>query len=483
MAYTGYLSATIPIHYSCRLPETLFVTAFSSLHALPASQLDNLKELGYLAMTPVQAASLPAILEGRDVRAQAKTGSGKTAAFGLGVMHHLDASQFVTQSLVLCPTRELADQVTKELRRLARFTANIKILTLCGGQPMSAQRDSLAHAPHIVVGTPGRILEHLNRETLNLTGLKTLVLDEADRMLEMGFRDDIDAIIQHCPLQRQTLLFSATWPEDIARISQRIQRDPLAVETGDVSELPSIEQAFYEAGSREKMRALTGLLSMHQPTSCVVFCNTKRECDDIADALNHEQISALALHGDLEQRERDQVLVRFANGSCRVLVATDVAARGLDIKSLAMVVNYQLSFDPEVHVHRIGRTARAGEEGFAVSFVAPDEMVRAHALEDFLQQDLNWRDVGELTAVAVKPLPAEMATLSLDGGRKAKIRPGDILGALTGDGGLRGDQVGKIDLAPTLAYVAIRQELVRKVMQQLQKVKIKGKTCRARLVK
>ena len=459
------------------------MTAFSTLNHLPASQLENLKELGYLNMTPIQAASLPAILDGRDVRAQAKTGSGKTAAFGLGVMHHLDASQFTTQSLVLCPTRELADQVAKELRRLARFTANIKILTLCGGQPMSAQRDSLAHAPHIVVGTPGRILEHLRRETLNLDQVKTLVLDEADRMLEMGFRDDIDAIVSCCPAKRQTLLFSATWPEDIARISQRVQQDPLAVETGDVSELPAIEQVFYEAGSREKMRALIGLLSMHQPASCVVFCNTKRECDDIAYELQQAQISTLALHGDLEQRERDQVLVRFANGSCRVLVATDVAARGLDIKSLAMVVNYQLSFDPEVHVHRIGRTARAGEDGFAASFVAPDEMQRAHALEDFLQQSLNWQDVGDLHAVAEKPLPAAMATISLDGGRKAKIRPGDILGALTGDGGLRGDQVGKIDVAPTVAYVAIRQELVRKVMQQLQQVKIKGKNCRARLVK
>jgi len=465
------------------LSEIIPVTAFSTLNLLPASQIENLNELGYLAMTPVQAASLPAILEGRDVRAQAKTGSGKTAAFGLGVMHRLDVSQYVTQSLVLCPTRELADQVAKELRRLARFTANIKILTLCGGQPMNAQRDSLLHAPHVVVGTPGRILEHLKRETLKLDGVATLVLDEADRMLEMGFRDDIDAIISYCPPQRQTLLFSATWPEDIARISQRVQRDPLTVETGDVSDLPSIEQTFYEASAREKMSALIGLLSERQPASCVVFCNTKRECDDIAASLENAQISALALHGDLEQSERDRVLVRFANGSCRVLVATDVAARGLDIKSLAMVVNYQLSFDPEVHVHRIGRTARAGAEGCAVSFVAPDEMQRAHALEDFLQQRLTWASVSELKSVAPKPLRAEMTTISLDGGRKAKIRPGDILGALTGDGGLSGDQVGKIDIAPTLAFVAIRQELVRKVMQQLTQVKIKGKTCRARIVK
>ncbi|MGE9550111.1 ATP-dependent RNA helicase DbpA [Erwinia amylovora] len=459
------------------------MTAFSTLTSLPASQIDNLNELGYHTMTPIQAAALPAILEGRDVRAQAKTGSGKTAAFGLGVMQRIDATRFATQSLVLCPTRELADQVAKELRRLARFTANIKILTLCGGQPMGAQRDSLVHAPHIVVGTPGRILDHLKRETLKLDQLKTLVLDEADRMLEMGFRDDIDTVIGHCPASRQTLLFSATWPQDIAKISQRIQRDPLSVETDVVSDLPQIEQKFYEASAREKLPALIGLLSEQKPSSCVVFCNTKRECDDIAHVLENSQISALALHGDLEQRDRDQVLIRFANGSCRVLVATDVAARGLDIKSLAMVVNYQLSFDPEVHVHRIGRTARAGAEGSAISFVAPDEMVRAHALEEFLAQKLSWDGVSALKAVRPQPLLAEMATLSIDGGKKAKIRPGDILGALTGEAGLSGEAIGKIDIAATQAYVAIRHDSARQASRQLQQVKIKGKSCRARLLK
>nr|WP_276513589.1 ATP-dependent RNA helicase DbpA [Winslowiella toletana] len=459
------------------------VTAFSTLTQLPASQIANLEEMGYLAMTPIQAAALPAILEGRDVRAQAKTGSGKTAAFGLGVLQRIDATQYSTQSLVLCPTRELADQVTKELRRLARFTQNIKILTLCGGQPLAAQRDSLLHAPHIVVGTPGRIMDHLKRETLKLDNLNTLVLDEADRMLEMGFREDIDTIISYTTTERQTLLFSATWPQGIAQISGRIQRDPLTVETGDVSELPSIEQYFYEAGNREKLTMLIGLLSQQQPKSCVVFCNTKRECDDIAQALDSSQISAMALHGDLEQRDRDQVLIRFANGSCRVLVATDVAARGLDIKELSMVVNYQLSFDPEVHVHRIGRTARAGQQGKAVSFVAPDEMVRAHALEDYLQMKLNWQQGAPLKSVDVRPLDAEMATLCIDGGRKAKIRPGDILGALTGDAGLSGELVGKIDITATHAYVAIRHDAARQAMKQLQQGKIKGKTCRARLLK
>jgi len=459
------------------------VTAFSTLTQLPASQLDNLRDMGFDAMTPIQAASLPAILAGRDVRAQAKTGSGKTAAFGIGLLNRIDNSQFHTQALILCPTRELAEQVSNVLRQLARFTRNIKILTLCGGQPMSAQRDSLVHAPHIVVGTPGRLLDHLKRDNLDLSQLQTLVLDEADRMLEMGFRDDMEAIIGFTPAARQTLLFSATWPDTIASLSQRFQRDALAVATETEAELPAIEQQFIEASAGERVNLLCALLSQHQPASCVVFCNTKRECDDIAAALNERDISALALHGDLEQRDRERVLIRFANGSSRVLIATDVAARGLDIKSLALVVNLELAWDPEVHLHRIGRTGRAGEKGVAVSFVAPDGMARAHALEDYLQQKLNWVAAATLKGRAAQALPAAMMTLCIDGGRKAKMRPGDILGALTGEAGFSADQIGKIDLTPSHAYVAIAAAQAKKALIRLKEGKIKGKSVRAILLK
>ncbi|WP_442904528.1 ATP-dependent RNA helicase DbpA [Hafnia sp.] len=456
--------------------------SFASL-SLPAAQLENLAELGYASMTPVQAAALPAILEGRDVRAQAKTGSGKTAAFGIGLLQQIDVTQFTTQALVLCPTRELADQVSKELRRLARFTQNIKILTLCGGQPISHQWDSLVHAPHIVVGTPGRIQEHLRKKSVSLDAMKVLVLDEADRMLDMGFADAIDDVISYTPTARQTLLFSATYPQGIERISARVQREPVTIETGDVSALPDIEQQFYETSRGEKLLLLQALLSNLQPASCVVFCNTKRDCQDVYDALSGQDISVLALHGDLEQRERDQVLVRFSNRSCRVLVATDVAARGLDIKELEMVVNYELSFDPEVHVHRIGRTARAGQKGLAVSFVAPSEMVRAHALEDYIGLKPNWLSADKMMASPMKPLEAEMVTLCIDGGRKAKIRPGDILGALTGDAGLTAADVGKIDMFPIHAYVAIRKAAAKKAYKQLQEGKIKGKSCKVRIYK
>ncbi|EPJ5576801.1 ATP-dependent RNA helicase DbpA [Citrobacter farmeri] len=457
------------------------MTAFATLNVLPAAQLDNLNELGYLSMTPVQAAALPAILGGQDVRVQAKTGSGKTAAFGLGLLQHIDVTLFQTQSLVLCPTRELADQVAGELRRLARFLPNTKILTLCGGQPFGAQRDSLQHAPHIIVATPGRLLDHLQKGTVSLEALTTLVMDEADRMLDMGFSEAIDEVIRFAPESRQTLLFSATWPEAIAAISGRVQRNPLSIEIDSVDALPAIEQQFFESSAHGKIPLLQTLLSQHQPASCVVFCNTKKDCQAVCDALNEAGQSALALHGDLEQRDRDQTLVRFANGSARVLVATDVAARGLDIKSLELVVNFELAWDPEVHVHRIGRTARAGNSGLAISFCAPEEAQRANILSEMLQIPLNW--VSAPAQRLLTPLVAEMATLCIDGGKKAKMRPGDVLGALTGDIGLDGADIGKITVHPAHVYVAVRQSVAHKAWKQLQNGKIKGKTCRVRLLK
>ncbi|MBL5920376.1 ATP-dependent RNA helicase DbpA [Lelliottia amnigena] len=457
------------------------MTAFSTLNVLPAAQLDNLNELGYLAMTPVQAAALPAILEGRDVRVQAKTGSGKTAAFGLGLLQQIDAGLFQTQSLVLCPTRELADQVAGELRRLARFLPNTKILTLCGGQPFGAQRDSLQHPPHIIVATPGRLLDHLQKGTVSLDALQTLVMDEADRMLDMGFSDAIDEVIRFAPATRQTLLFSATWPEAIAAISGRVQQNPVTIEIDSVDALPSIEQQFYETSQKGKIPLLQKLLSQHQPASCVVFCNTKKDCQAVCEALEEAGQSALALHGDLEQRDRDQTLIRFANGSARVLVATDVAARGLDIKSLELVVNFELAWDPEVHVHRIGRTARAGNSGLAISLCAPEEAQRANILSEMLQLKLNWMSAPN--NVGIVPLKAEMTTLCIDGGKKAKMRPGDVLGALTGDMGFDGADIGKIAVHPAHVYVAVRQSVANKVWKQLQNGKIKGKTCRVRLLK
>ncbi|MHC9245506.1 ATP-dependent RNA helicase DbpA [Aeromonas jandaei] len=451
---------------------------FSSLNLSPAL-LENLTTLGYLQMTPIQAQSLPLVLDGKDLIAKAKTGSGKTAAFGLGLLSSLDVNRLEVQALVLCPTRELADQVATEIRRLARTLPNVKLVTLCGGTPTAPQSATLSFGAHIAVGTPGRILKHLEQGTLELDSLNTLVLDEADRMLDMGFGEDINRVISHAPRDRQTLLFSATYPEGIAQMSRGVQRNPVEVSVEALHEESAIEQKLYEVPAGQRLDALTWLLSHYQPGSCVVFCNTKRACNDVADHLAAKGFSALALNGDLEQRERDQVLVRFANGSATILVATDVAARGLDIKELGAVINYELTYDPEVHVHRIGRTGRAGQQGLALSLYQPNEAQRVNLIEEYQQAPM---PLGDLDAIGrvIKPLAPQMVTLSIDAGRKTKVRAGDILGALTGEGGIAGADVGKIQISEQYSYVAVKQSVAKAALKRLQEGKIKGRSYRAR---
>ncbi|MEJ2592515.1 MAG: ATP-dependent RNA helicase DbpA, partial [Candidatus Thiodiazotropha sp.] len=347
-------------------------TQFSRLKLDPAL-LGNLESLGYLQMTPIQAESLPHLLAGHDLIARAKTGSGKTVAFGLGLLNLLDQQTFAVQALVLCPTRELADQVAKELRRLARTSANTKIVTLCGGTPFGPQVGSMEQGTHVVVGTPGRILKHLEKQTLSLGSVRVVVLDEADRMLDMGFYDDITAILSATPERRQTLLFSATYPASIRELSAAFQHDPMEVTVDAQHSDLKIKQRLYEVDKGKRNKTLAALLAQYKPTSSVVFCHTKQQCQEVADELRKLGIPALALHGDLEQKDRDLVLVRFANRSVPVLVATDVAARGLDIKELEAVINYELPRDPEIYTHRIGRTGRAGNKGLALSlFIAAE---------------------------------------------------------------------------------------------------------------
>ena len=454
---------------------------FSSLSISPA-QVANLDALGYRKMTPVQAQSLPHVLGGRDLIARAKTGSGKTAAFGIGIMQQLNPRFFGVQALVLCPTRELADQVGKELRRLARSIPNIKLVSLCGGKPFGPQKGSLEHGAHIVVGTPGRIKDHLSRNTLQLNGLKILVLDEADRMLDMGFADDVKSIIAKTPIKRQTLLFSATYPEGIRKISRSIQRDPVTVTVEAEHQAGVIEQLFYEIKKQDRNDTLLALFGHYKPESALIFCYTKKQCDDVASFLRGRRIDALAIHGDMEQRERDQVLVRFANNSCPVLVATDVAARGLDIKSLQLVINYELPSDPEVYVHRIGRTGRAGETGIALSMVTEFEMGRARAIEAYLSKPCIFDVPESLDRESAFKLKAPMVTIQIDAGRKHKIRPGDLLGALTGDAGLQGSQIGKIDIFEMMSFVALEPEALRQGLGYLENGKVKGRNVRARKV-
>ncbi|MDH4871041.1 ATP-dependent RNA helicase DbpA [Pseudomonas sp. BN515] len=456
-------------------------TAFTSL-PLSEATLANLETLGYRDMTPIQAQALPLILKGQDLIAQAKTGSGKTAAFGIGLLEPLNPRYFGCQALVLCPTRELADQVAKEIRRLARGHGNIKVLTLCGGVPFGPQVGSLEHGAHVIVGTPGRVQEHLRKATLVLDGLNTLVLDEADRMLDMGFYDSIADIIGQLPARRQTLLFSATYPAGIAQLAKTFMRDPQQVKVEALHDDSQIEQRFYEIDPRQRMDAVLRLLQSNRPQSCVAFCHTRQQCQELEAHLRDNGVSAQSLHGDLEQRERDQVLALFANQSCSVLVATDVAARGLDIANLEAVINVELSRDPEVHIHRVGRSGRAGEKGLALSLVAPAEANRAQAIEDLQQAPLNWQRIDELIVKNRDPLLPPMATLCINGGRKEKLRPGDIVGALTGEAGIPGSQVGKIAIFDFQAFVAVERGIAKQALKRLSEGKIKGRSYKVRIL-
>ena len=456
------------------------MTAFSTLPLKPAL-LASLETLGYSEMTPVQTQSLPPMLAGRDVIAQAQTGSGKTAAFGLSLLQTLDSDTIRLQALVLCPTRELADQVSKAIRKLAANIPNVKLLTLCGGMPLGPQLASLTHDPHIVIGTPGRVQEHLKRGSLHGGGIKVLVLDEADRMLDMGFSEAIDDIVGRIAKHHQTLLFSATYPQEIRAVSQRMQREPVEVTVdAPLDERPAIEQRFHEVEPAQKMDALAQLLSGDRAEHALVFCNMRREVDAVAQELDRRGFSALALHGDMEQRDRDEVLVRFANHSCAVLVATDVAARGLDIAALPLVVSYDIPHDPETHTHRIGRTGRAGQSGLAITLCTSRERPKAANIEELSGSPLPWRPL-KITPTRGKTLHlAPMKTLVIDAGRQDKLRPGDILGALTGDAGLSATDIGKIDVFATRAYVAISRSLANKALERLRAGKIKGRNFRVR---
>ncbi|MGI4839668.1 MAG: ATP-dependent RNA helicase DbpA [Janthinobacterium lividum] len=456
-------------------------TAFNTL-PLSAGMLANLESLGYAQMTPIQAQSLPVIVKGLDLIAQAKTGSGKTAAFGIGLLNPINPRYFGCQALVICPTRELADQVAKEIRRLARSEDNIKVLTLCGGVSFGPQIASLEHGAHIIVGTPGRIQQHLRKGSLVLDGLNTLVLDEADRMLDMGFYDSIADIIEQTPARRQTLLFSATYPVGIKQLSSKFMRDPQQVKAESLHADSQIEQRFYEISPDERMSAVTKVLGHFRPQSCVAFCFTKQQCQETVDHLVAKGFSAVALHGDLEQRDRDQVLAMFANRSTSVLVATDVAARGLDIDALDMVLNVELARDSEIHIHRVGRTGRAGESGVAISLVAPGEAHRAQAIEQLQKSPLNWAPLSELVSKGGAPLLPPMSTLLIGAGRKDKVRPGDILGALTGDAGIAGTQVGKIAIFDFQAYVAVERGVAKEAVQRLNSGKIKGRSLKVRIL-
>ncbi len=456
-------------------------TLFTSL-PLSTDLIANLDSLDYRRMTPIQQQSLPLILEGRDLIAKAKTGSGKTAAFAIGLISKLVLKQYAPQALVLCPTRELGAQVANEIRRLVRFQSNIKVLTLCGGQPIGPQIGSLEHGAHILVGTPGRLMDHLSRQTLSLNHIKTLVLDEADRMLDMGFHDDIKKIIRKIPGKKQTLLFSATYPAGIKKLSADFQKNPAEVQVESILAVNKVRQLCFEVDEASRSDALIRLLGHYRPDSTVIFCNTKQICRELHDLLRKQGFSSLALHGDLDQNERNQVLVQFANKSCSILVATDVAARGLDIKDLQAVINYNLFPKPDVYIHRIGRTGRAGKEGLALSLYRKKEAHKLAAIAELQGFQPERKTIGSLPDTPSGSIVPPMVTLCISGGKKQKIRPGDILGAITGEAGLPGSCVGQIDIFDFHAYVAIDRIFADEALERLKNGRIKGRTFKVRPV-
>jgi ATP-independent RNA helicase DbpA len=464
-------------------PTGVKSTEFSSL-PLPPHVLENLQRLGYAAMTPIQAASLPLALAGHDLIAQAKTGSGKTAAFALALLANLNPRRLAVQALVLCPTRELADQVTQQVRRLARPDP-VKVLTLCGGATMRPQLASLEHGAHVVVGTPGRLIDHLERGSLNLDALNTLVLDEADRMLDMGFFDDIATIARQCPKQRQTLLFSATYPLAIAKLSAAFMREPREVKLLAAHAATKIRQLFFEVRESERRHAVSLLLEHYRPVSTLAFCNTRQQCRELVQVLRAQGYAALELHGDLEQRERDQVMVQFASRSISVLVATDIAARGLDISQLEAVINVDITPDAATHTHRIGRTGRVDEEGWAFSLASMDEMGSVGKIEQAGGFSSVWKPLAELTPASKEPRPQlrpPMRTIQILGGRKEKIRPGDVLGALTKDLGIAGAQIGRINVNEFSTYVAVERGIAPDVLRKLSAAKVKGRSIKVRML-
>ena len=441
---------------------------------LSQAMLDNLTSLGYLEMTPIQEKGLPFILSNRDFIGQANSGSGKTAAFALGILAKLDLSNHRPQALVLVPTRELAEQVANEIRRLARFTSNIKVLVISGGSEEHHKDKSLKQGAHIIVGTPGRVTKLLETGALITSGLKVLVLDEADRLLETGTIAEIKRIASFTPADRQTMLFSATFPNGIKTLSASLQEDAAQVTIDSQHQTGTVKQLFFKV-EEEKNDALLRVLGHYRPESGIIFCNSRETCNKVAGFLRTMKIDSLQIHSDLEQQDRTLILIKFDNKSCRFLVATDLASRGLDVKDVSVVINYDLPSDHELYIHRIGRTGRAGREGLALSLYTHKERAILRTIGAYLKTDcptMELNELEELKPVVMRPF---MSTIYISGGRKDNMRPGDILGALTKEAGLKGEEVGKIHVLEVNSYVAISNEQADIAIERLNSGKIKGR--------
>ncbi len=445
------------------------MATFNSIEALPKALLETLNNLNFTTMTEIQEKAIIPILEGKDILAQSKTGSGKTLAFGLPCVMRTDTNTYKPQTIIITPTRELAEQIAVELRKIAAYKANLKILTLYGGVPLRAQAESLAKGAHILIGTPGRIQDHLAKETLVLDSIKTLVLDEADRMLDMGFYDEIVKIGSNMPHAKQTLLFSATFPEKIEKLAKALLKQPITIKVDTLQESDKIDEIVYETS--DKFKTLTALIQSYKPESLLIFCNTKAEVISLTDTLHQRGHSAIDIHGDLEQKDRNESVIAFSNGSKRIMVATDVASRGLDIKDIELVINYDLPFDKEVYTHRIGRTGRADAKGTAISLYGPRDSEKC----SYITSSARTAQMKDLRVDAAFKMVSEYDTLCINGGKKTKLRAGDILGTLCKEIGIDPKMIGKINITDTKSYVALHHTVIDRVFKSLKKTTIKKK--------
>jgi len=442
---------------------------FNTVENIPEALLETLDSLGFTTMSEIQGKAINPILEEQDILAQSKTGSGKTLAFGLPCVMRTNTNNYKPQTIIITPTRELAEQIAVELRKIAAYKPNLKILTLYGGVPLRAQAESLAKGAHILIGTPGRIQDHLAKETLTLESIKTLVLDEADRMLDMGFYDEIVKIGSNMPRTKQTLLFSATFPEKIEKLAKALLKQPLSIKVDTILESAKIDEIVYETS--DKFRTLTALIQSYKPESLLVFCNTKAEVISLTDTLHQRGHSVIDIHGDLEQKERNESVIAFSNGSKRIMVATDVASRGLDIKDIELVINYDLPFDQEVYTHRIGRTGRADATGTAISLYAPNDSEKCA----YITSSARIGQMKDLRVDSTFKMISEYDTLCLNGGKKTKLRAGDILGTFCKEIGIDPKMIGKINITDTKSYVALHHTVIDKVFKALKKSTIKKK--------
>jgi len=442
---------------------------FSTISTIPKELLETLSQLQFSDMTKIQEEAIPPILEKKDILAQSKTGSGKTIAFGLPIIMNIDTSSYKPQSIIITPTRELAEQIAVELRKISSYKSNLKILTLYGGVPLRAQANSIAKGVHILIGTPGRIQDHLAKETLTLENIKTLVLDEADRMLDMGFYDEIVKIGSNMPRNKQTLLFSATFPDKIEKLAKALLKNPIVIKVDTQQEVNKIDEIMYETS--DKFKTLCAIIQSYKPKSLLVFCNTKIEVGALTDKLSRLGHSTIDIHGDLDQKERNESVIAFSNDSKRIMVATDVASRGLDIKGIALVVNYDLPFDKEVYTHRIGRTGRAEATGIALSLYAPTDSEKC----SYITSQAKKSSMKELRVDSTFRMVSDFDTLCLNGGKKTKLRAGDILGTFCKEIGIENKMIGKITITDTKSYIALHHTVIEKVYKALKSVKIKKK--------